>query len=158
MRTIQFKFISVLIIFLVLCITGVCITLSFLSYQKSDSIVINLARRQRMLTQKITKEALVLAQGMGSKECLEDTIYMFDKTLKGLISGNDELKHPPTQNNEILSNLNHVSILWNVFNGKLNEGYDIKEFVNNVDKAMYRSKNLGENTISSTNGSVIYFV
>ncbi len=51
--------------------------------------VINLAGKQRMLTQKMSKEALFIAKGIDvekNKESLKKTAELFDKTLKGLIA------------------------------------------------------------------------
>jgi len=115
MKTIQSKLIVVLAIFLVLSIVGTCITVSFLSKQKADGVVINLAGKQRMLTQKMSKESLALSQGTGSKESLQKTVNLFDKTLKGLISGDTQLGLPPTQKIEIVNQLNHVQKLWKDF-------------------------------------------
>ncbi|ODS31259.1 MAG: hypothetical protein SCARUB_03628 [Candidatus Scalindua rubra] len=112
MKTIQSKLVVVLAIFLTLSIVGTCITISFLNKQKADGVVINLAGKQRMLTQKMSKEALAVSQGTGSKESLEKTADLFDKTLKGLISGDKELGLPATKNIEILSQLNQVQKLW----------------------------------------------
>ena len=77
--------------------------------------VINLAGKQRMLTQKMSKEALFIAKGIDTKaniEALKKTEALFDKTLKGLIDGDDELKLPKTTDKEILAQLKKVSELW----------------------------------------------
>ncbi len=112
MKTIQSKLIFVLGIFLTLSLIGTCITIFYLNKQKADGSVINLAGKQRMLTQKMSKESLALSQGTGSKESLKKTVHLFDKTLKGLKSGDNELGIPPTQNIEIINQLNHVQELW----------------------------------------------
>ena len=78
-----------------------------------DGVVINLAGRQRMLTQKMTKEAIALANGKISKEDLQNTAQLFDKTLNGLIYGNAEL--PPCENEKIVKRLNEVKELWGSF-------------------------------------------
>ncbi|MFQ5965181.1 MAG: methyl-accepting chemotaxis protein [Candidatus Scalinduaceae bacterium] len=110
MRTIQSKLLVIFGVFLALGVAGIVIVL--LNSQQDDGVVINLAGKQRMLTQKMSKEALTLSQGIGSKESTKQTIDLFDKTLNGLISGDEGLKLPPTQNAEILSQLNHVQNLW----------------------------------------------
>jgi methyl-accepting chemotaxis protein len=112
MKTIQSKLVVVLSIFMVLSIVGAVIIISFLSKQKADGVVINLAGKQRMLTQKMSKESIALSQGIGSRESLEKTAGLFDRTLKGLISGDKELRLPPTQSVSIISQLNHVQKLW----------------------------------------------
>lgn len=55
----------------------------------ADSLVINLAGRQRMLTQKAAKEALnlTLAPSEGKKADLETTISIFERTLDALQRG-----------------------------------------------------------------------
>ncbi len=55
--------------------------------QKHDSLVINLAGRQRMLSQKMTKEILLFSEGYLSSEKIADTIDVFRNTLKSLNHG-----------------------------------------------------------------------
>jgi methyl-accepting chemotaxis protein len=110
MKTIQSKLAVIFCIFLALGVAGIVIVT--VSSQKNDGTVINLAGKQRMLTQKMSKESLALSQGTGSKGSLEKTVNLFDKTLKGLISGDDQLGLPPTKNIEIVNQLNHVQKLW----------------------------------------------
>ena len=77
--------------------------------------VINLAGKQRMLTQKMSKEALFIAKGINVKantEALGKTASLFDKTLKGLVDGDKELKLPKTTDKDILAQLKKVSELW----------------------------------------------
>ncbi|MCK4442577.1 MAG: type IV pili methyl-accepting chemotaxis transducer N-terminal domain-containing protein, partial [Sulfurovaceae bacterium] len=53
--------------------------------KQQSGTVINLAGKQRMLTQKMTKEALFIAKGIDVKENIENlkkTVSLFDKTLK----------------------------------------------------------------------------
>ena len=61
------------------------------SQQEHDGLVINLAGRQRMLSQKIAKEALLLATAMAAgkdvseeKVGLDGTVQVFESTLKAL--------------------------------------------------------------------------
>ena len=77
--------------------------------------VINLAGKQRMLTQKMTKEALFIAKGIDAQkniEALKKTEALFDKTLKGLINGDSSLNLPKTTDKTILAQLDKVSKLW----------------------------------------------
>ena len=111
MKTIQSKLAAIFGVFLALGVAGMVIVT--MSSQKDDGTVINLAGKQRMLTQKMSKESLALSRGEGAaKESLEKTINLFDKTLKGLISGDSELGLPPTQKSEIVNQLNNVQKLW----------------------------------------------
>jgi len=113
MKTIQSKLAVVFCIFLALGVAG--IVLAFMNSQKDDGAVINLAGKQRMLTQKMSKEAIALSQGIGSKKILEETANLFDKTLKGLIAGNEELKLSQTKDPKVISQLNNVQELWKEF-------------------------------------------
>ncbi len=86
--------------------------------KQQQGVVINLAGKQRMLTQKMSKEALLVARGINvekNKENLKATIALFDKTLKGLRNGDKDLGLPKTTDKEILKQLDNVSKLWKSF-------------------------------------------
>ena len=77
--------------------------------------VINLAGKQRMLTQKMSKEILLIARGVdvaANKASLKKTASLFDRTLKGLVDGDAELGLPKTTDPAILAQLGKVSELW----------------------------------------------
>jgi signal transduction histidine kinase len=57
--------------------------------QDHDSVSINLAGRQRMLSQKMTKEILLFTRGACSVENVLNTVKVFDKTLRALTYGGD---------------------------------------------------------------------
>ncbi len=81
--------------------------------------VINLAGKQRMLTQKMSKEAFFIASGISvdaNKASLTQTAALFDKTLKGLMNGDADLKLAKTSDPAIIAQLDVVSGLWNEFN------------------------------------------
>lgn len=82
------------------------------------AIVIGLSGKQRMLTQKMTKELLLIAEGIDeakNKDNLNKTITLFDKTLKGLVEGDAELGLAKTNNKKILTQLAEVQNLWGEF-------------------------------------------
>ncbi len=87
--------------------------------QEQDGRVINLAGRQRMLTQKMTKEALALREGLLSSEPLAKTARLFDKTLSGLLEGSSELGIPATNSESIRRQLSKVRALWQEFNQRV---------------------------------------
>jgi len=120
MKTVKGKFLALFVFIISICIIGGVFVTSTISGQKSDGVVINLAGKQRMLSQKMTKEALALSQGAEkNKEALTKTASLFDKTLNGLISGDKSLKLPATESSEIRNQLQNISGIW-------------KEFYNNV--------------------------
>jgi len=86
--------------------------------KQQSGVVINLAGKQRMLTQKMSKEALFVAKGIdtdANKANLTKTEELFDKTLKGLIAGDKDLNLPKTENKDIVAQLNKVTELWTSF-------------------------------------------
>ncbi len=92
--------------------------------KKQSGIVINLAGKQRMLTQKMSKEALFIAKGIDvekNREALAKTSKLFDKTLHGLIAGDKDLNLPKTENKEILAQLDKVKKLWKSFKANIDK-------------------------------------
>ncbi len=92
--------------------------------KKQSGIVINLAGKQRMLTQKMSKEALFIAKGIDvekNREALAKTSKLFDKTLHGLIAGDKDLNLPKTENKEILAQLDKVKKLWESFKANIDK-------------------------------------
>ena len=94
-------------------------------YEKSSgadlnelATVINLSGKQRMLTQKMTKELLLIAEGIDetkNRENLNNSIKLFEKTLKGLVNSDAELGLPKTKDKKILAQLAEVKSLWGKF-------------------------------------------
>lgn len=79
------------------------------------AIVINLAGKQRMLTQKMTKECLLVTarvDGEKNRLNLRETVSLFDRTLNGLIIGDEILDLPVCSNDKIKRQLEHVQSLW----------------------------------------------
>lgn len=86
--------------FVLLSVSGVAGTTLILSKQAAASTEINLAGRQRMLTQKMTKEAFVIATALNqgdvkradqNREGLKKTLALFDRTLQALLHGGTTL-------------------------------------------------------------------
>jgi methyl-accepting chemotaxis protein len=93
-----------------------------LNNQKNDSTVINIAGRQRMLSQKMSKEAVAIQAGLSVKEnraSLQKTHDLFNNSLAGLINGNSDMHLPATSNPEILGQMNKVESLWKTFSSQI---------------------------------------
>ncbi len=93
--------------------------------KQQSGTVINLAGKQRMLTQKMSKEALFIAKGVSvdaNKASLAKTVALFDKTLKGLVAGDESLGLPATTNADILAQLKVVTDLWIPFKDAVEKG------------------------------------
>ena len=81
-------------------------------------VVLNLSGKQRMLTQKMSKEVLLIALGVEPEENranLESTASLFDRTLTGLRKGDADLGLPPTSEGRILKQLDRVEKIWEDF-------------------------------------------
>jgi len=81
--------------------------------EKAMVKIVNVAGRQRMLTQKMTKEKLLCIKGKkeNSKE-LTKTMKLFDDSLNSLINGNPEEKISKPSNPKIKNQLMVVKKLW----------------------------------------------
>ncbi|BDX06891.1 type IV pili methyl-accepting chemotaxis transducer N-terminal domain-containing protein [Planctobacterium marinum] len=89
-----------------------------LSKDPGLAATLNLSGKQRMLTQKMSKEFLLVAYGHNVEENklnLLETFTLFDRTLKGLVSGDEVLGLPGTSDATIVAQLKVVEGLWQDF-------------------------------------------
>ena len=88
---------------------------------KSDpslAVTINLSGKQRMLTQKMSKEFLLIASRHQVEENrlnLQETYGLFERTLKGLLDGDPTLDLTGTKDPAIQTQLKKVQTLWEAF-------------------------------------------
>jgi len=81
--------------------------------EKARLHIVNVAGRQRMLTQKMTKEKLLTVKGeekYGAK--LKETMNLFDDSLKLLIKGDSKKMISKPSNEKIMAQLKVVTKLW----------------------------------------------
>ena len=82
-------------------------------------VVLNLSGKQRMLTQKMSKEMMFIALKHETDRNLQNlaaTSSLFDKTLKGLRDGDSTLHLPPTTSKRIIKQLDRIkSQYWQDF-------------------------------------------
>lgn len=86
--------------------------------------IINLAGRERMLSQKMSKEFLLVALGYNARENLRNLRYSretFARVLKGLRHGDSELELQYVENTTIHAKLSKVEELWPAFESLLQE-------------------------------------
>ena len=113
-----------LLLILILLTTSI-----FAMSDKELAITINLAGKQRMLTQKMSKEALMMFLGLdldNSKKKLNESKELFDKTLKGLIHGDKSLGLVPTDDSKIQNKLKEVQNIWIPFKKSIEAIYSYK--------------------------------
>jgi len=83
--------------------------------EKARLNIVDIAGRERMLTQKMTKEKLLVLAKVAPKKNekkLHETISQFDTALKALQNGDASLKIPKPSNKEVIAQLQKVASLW----------------------------------------------
>ncbi len=105
------KFTLVFMVVALLQLTGAATVLYRASAQRTDAAVINLAGAQRMLTQKMAKEYL-LVRGGADDAALRKLIERFDRVMTGLRDGDAELGLPAAQDAEIKQRLAVAVTAW----------------------------------------------
>ncbi len=115
MKKMRLKVFAPMLILLTFMVLGFFYTINFLNVQESKGVVINLAGRQRMLTQKMSKEAFNNLEEKNHYKNLKKTAELFQTTLNGLILGDRKLNLPPIENNKIKKQLLKVKNLWEPF-------------------------------------------
>ncbi|WP_286238237.1 methyl-accepting chemotaxis protein [Neptuniibacter halophilus] len=73
---------------------------------------INVAGRQRMLSQKIAKEALLVAANVEQRTTLEKTMQLFESSHQAILKGDAKLGMNALKNPAIISQMQHVGDLW----------------------------------------------
>ncbi len=96
---------------LIAAFTSVVAIHLFLSFS-NDAAGINTAGAQRMLSQKVAKEALLAGQGLGNKDAVQATITQFESAHHALLNGNLQQGISAISDQQIRSQLQHVEQLW----------------------------------------------
>lgn len=130
------------VLFALLLIIGLVTTMLLTNGQKDDGLIVNLAGRQRMLSQKMTKETLIYVNKSGQSESKEMekwsgqiqlTMRVFESTLFALKDGgpapvNLDMTNfrqcPPAGTAEIKNQLEKVSTLWISLKDKISKIVD----------------------------------
>ena len=116
-RTIDSQFmLSYLLIFLFAVVTvgSLYVTMS------ASAETINVAGRQRMLSQRLAKETLMVVQGVEQKIAVEKTMQLFESSHRDLINGNSISGIVPPATPEISKQLEHVGKLWTDYKQTIN--------------------------------------
>ncbi len=91
--------------------------------QQESAKIINISGKERMFTQKMSKEALFIKLGINREKSLEnlkETMTLFDNGLSILLNGDKNLTISKTTDQEIIEQLTKVSALWTLFKVELN--------------------------------------
>lgn len=131
-NSVSLKFKTVILLGVILLVMSIIISATFWvnNLQKNSLLLINIAGRQRMLSQKMTKEILGFARekegagtGLDYRKSLVSTIETFDKTLNILIHGGsffspngEPVTLQKTSDPAVLEKLQRGSQLWKELN------------------------------------------
>ena len=116
----KIKFIGVL--FIVLMTSIIATTIYLNEKNKKDALIINVAGKQRMLTQNISKNIFYLYHNNNdSYSELESSTIEFIYNLNSLKDGNTLIGIPKAPTDEIAKQLSKVEILWNNFHKNIDE-------------------------------------
>ncbi|MBU1611351.1 MAG: type IV pili methyl-accepting chemotaxis transducer N-terminal domain-containing protein, partial [Proteobacteria bacterium] len=107
---------------LIICFSLLNVAVFMLNDQSAATVAINTAGRQRMLSQKLTKEALIiLAEPMQNRQAtlalLQKTRELYNRSLDALDQGGDiDLGHvPPTQTSRSRVEYDKLRQIWSAF-------------------------------------------
>ncbi len=104
-------FVSYALIFIMAALTVGSLFISL----GSDATSINVAGRQRMLSQKVAKEALLAAQSIESRETVNKTIALFESSHQNLLNGNKDAGIEAVDDPVIRQQLVAVEDLWKAY-------------------------------------------
>ncbi|ALJ03797.1 histidine kinase [Pseudalgibacter alginicilyticus] len=103
-------------------ITSQIFVRKYLNNQQSDSSVINVAGRQRMLSQKLTKEILLFSLATSKenklelKDKLKETLFLWGVSHRALQNGNDSLGLPGNNSMVITDMFSKLNPVFNTIN------------------------------------------
>lgn len=140
--SIKLRLLLIIGTFIGLIVTGITSVNLWIKSAESNGKIINIAGRQRMLTQKMTKEALLTLSGLDTISSYNTTKELFDKSLNGLINGDSEIGLPPAQSPVLKSQLTTVQTLWDSFQKELDEVNNNTSMPASKLKQIYEDSNL----------------
>jgi len=108
---------SYLVIFLFAALT----VLSLYFTMSASAETINVAGRQRMLSQRLAKEALMVAQKVEQRAVLEKTMLLFESSHQKLLLGDAASRLVAPATPEIKDQLEHVGTLWKEYKKIVND-------------------------------------
>lgn len=132
-NTISTKIKTIGILFIVLMTIIIATTTYLNNKNKKDALVINIAGKERMLTQRISKNIFYLYHnGKSSFTELDNATVEFIYNLNSLKNGNELIGIQKAPTDEIRKQIAKVEILWNNFYSNINR---FKEIILTEDKS-----------------------
>ena len=138
----KIKFIGIL--FIVLMTSIIATTIYLNEKNKKDALLINIAGKQRMLTQNISKNIFyIYHHNTNLFSELDSSTIEFIYNLNSLKDGNTLIGISKAPNDEIAKQLSKVEVLWNNFHK------NIDEFKNLIQKNDKTNESILKNIVSS---------
>jgi len=135
--------------FILILVCGVSIIVSQYLTMGNDASAINIAGRQRMLSQSLAKEALLVAQQLESRTTLEKTIDLFETSHQKLLSGDTITGMQAVDDQAIINQLRHVQALWRDYKN------EILAFVDSPANGAARMHKLSSQVLTEMNKAVV---
>ncbi len=135
----QTKLLAIILLLTTTNIGIVAFSLYTVSRQKADAVIVNISGRQRMLTQKMSKEVLAIFSNINPEKnlkALKGTYDLFGRSHDGLINGNEKMKLPPTDDKKVLTQMMVVDGLWKKFSPNIVKVLDNKDSSQNNQEAV----------------------
>ncbi len=134
-QTIRAKLLAVMVVMFLVSALNCGLVFWVLQKNSKDAVAVNIAGRQRMLTQKLTKQILE-----GDFKGAQATAELFTKSLAALKNGSKEMNLNRVEDPEILAQIQKVEEMWLKFRGHLAK--IINGESTNVDKQYLLDNNL----------------
>lgn len=135
-----------LLSFVIICVIVLTVMMNQMS--KKDSLIINIAGKERMLSQKMSKEIFFsVHRHTNDFRELSSAVELFENNLKDLLYGNDVKGIYAPQNEKIASKLEEVMAIWKPFRQEIEAlklsiekvRPDIEVLTGRIEKLLYLS-------------------
>ncbi len=163
------KLMAITLMFSATLLGVVIYTIVTLQQQEADSMVVNTAGRQRMLTQKFAKELfdeLVVAKGASQGTGSSETRKLFEISMNALRNGGktftdlamtQSITLPQNMNSEIDSKLQQVELLWGKLQLAVRQARQSRPGAAEYQEALAAIRQQNVDTLASMNDVVAMF-
>ncbi|UKL13322.1 methyl-accepting chemotaxis protein [Dissulfurimicrobium hydrothermale] len=119
--SIRFLIPALVAIMFIATIVTISVNFLLISLHETDAAAINMAGRERMLSQKMTKDAALIVKNDSEEQKgrliddLKEASTLFDNSLKALKDGGKDSGLSPATNERLVSELNKLEDIWRPF-------------------------------------------